>query len=62
MAVLTALITGRIAFLGVVFFSGTLNTPLKSYALAALLPGLVALLLQALLLPVLAQRLSRDDR
>ena len=61
-AVLIALLTGRVAFLSVVFFSGTLSTPLKAYAVAALLPGLVALLLQALLLPVLAQRLSRDDR
>ena len=53
-AVAVALITGRVVFLMLLALTGRLNVPVFEYAQMTWMPGLVAVILQIALLPILA--------
>jgi len=56
LAVVLGLIAGRIVFLLVVFAGGAQKGVFLAYAYAAMLPGLLAAVVQIATLPVIAQR------
>ena len=58
-AVATGLVAGRIIFLCIILLTGANEVPFREYLIAAMLPGLVAAVLQVGVLPMLSKVLTK---
>ena len=61
-AALVSVIGGRLVFLAVMLVTGAIATPFGAYLQAAMLPGLPAAIVQAVLLPLLANYWVRREQ